>query len=118
MRFELLFYETSDGQKPVEEFLLGLDVKMRAKMNQMMELLEDKGFELREPYTKPLEGGIFELRCKQASNITRALFFFYVGGKIVVTNGFTKKTQKTPPKEISLAQKRRTDYIRRMEELT
>ncbi|MBS6104821.1 type II toxin-antitoxin system RelE/ParE family toxin [uncultured Megasphaera sp.] len=50
--------------------------------------------------------------------ITRALFFFYVGGKIVVTNGFTKKTQKTPPKEISLAQKRRTDYIRRMEELT
>ena len=76
MRFELLFYETSDGQKPVEEFLLGLDVKMRAKMIQMMELLEDKGFELREPYTKPLEGGIFELRCKQASNITRALFFF------------------------------------------
>lgn len=32
MEFELIFYETSDGQKPVEDFLLGLDVKMRAKM--------------------------------------------------------------------------------------
>ncbi|MBS6138903.1 hypothetical protein GKG26_11410 [Megasphaera sp. BIOML-A1] len=75
-------------------------------------------FELREPYTKPLEDGIFELRCKQANNITRALFFFYIRGQIVVTNGFTKKTQKTPQKEIVLAKKRRTDYIRRMEGLT
>ena len=117
MEFELIFYETSDGQKPVEDFLLGLDVKMRAKLVQMMELLEDKGFELREPYTKSLGDGIFELRCKQASNITRALFFFYIGGKIIITNGFTKKTKKTPPKEIYIAQERRTDYIRRMEEL-
>lgn len=89
MNFELIFYETEDGQKPVEEFLLNLDKKMRAKMVQMMEILEEKGFELREPYTKPLGDGIFELRCKQASNITRALFFFYIGGKIIVTNGFT-----------------------------
>ncbi len=117
MEFEIIFYETNDGQKPVEDFLLELDVKMRAKMVQMMELLEDKGFELREPYTKPLGNGIFELRCKQANTITRALFFFYIGGKIIVTNGFTKKTQKTPQKEIHLAQARRTDYIHRMEEL-
>lgn len=115
MNFELIFYETEDGQKPVEEFLLNLDKKMRAKMVQMMEILEEKGFELREPYTKPLGDGIFELRCKQASNITRALFFFYIGGKIIVTNGFTKKTQKTPSKEFRLAQERRADYIQRME---
>lgn len=117
MQFELYFYETEDGQKPVEEFLLSLDDKMRAKMVHMMEILEDKGTQLREPYTKPLGDGIFELRCKQSSNITRALFFFYVGGKIIVTNGFTKKTQKTPPGEIRLAKKRRSDYIRQQEGL-
>lgn len=83
MQFELVFYETGDGQKPVEDFLLGFDMKMRAKMIHMMEILEDKGFELREPYTKPLGDGIFELRCKQANNITRALFFFYIGGILV-----------------------------------
>ena len=58
---------------------------MQAKMVQMMELLEEKGTDLREPYTKPLGDGIFELRCRQSSNISRALFFFFLGGKIIIT---------------------------------
>ena len=56
-----------------------------------------------------------ELRCKLGSNITRALYFFYVGKRIVVTNGFVKKTQKTPPGEIKLAKDRRKDWIERQE---
>jgi len=76
---------------------------------------EEKGTELREPYSAPLEDGIFELRCKLGSNITRALYFFYVGKRIVVTNGFIKKTQKTPPGEIKLAKDRRKDWIERQE---
>ena len=114
--FEVIFYVTENGQKPVEDFLLSLNTKMRTKMVQMMEILEDKGLALREPYTKPLGDGIFELRCNLASDISRALFFFYIGQKIIVTNGFIKKTMKTPQKEIRLAQERRADYIRRMEE--
>ena len=62
-----------------------------------------------------MEDGIFELRCKLGSNITRALYFFYVGKRIVVTNGFIKKTQKTPPGEIKLAKDRRKDWIERQE---
>ena len=42
MRFEVKFYETTDGKKPVEDFLLSLENKMQAKMVQMMELLEEK----------------------------------------------------------------------------
>ena len=80
-----------------------------------MELLEEKGTELREPYSAPLENGIFELRCKLGSNITRALYFFYVGKRIVVTNGFVKKTQKTPPGEIKIAKDRCKDWIERQE---
>ena len=60
-----------------------------------------------------LGDGIFELRCKLGSNITRALYFFYVGKKIIVTNGFVKKTQKTPPFEIKLAKERRSDWLQR-----
>lgn len=77
--------------------------------------MKKKGTELREPYSAPLEDGIFELRCKLGSNITRTLYFFYVGKRIVVTNGFIKKTQKTPPGEIKLAKDRRKDWIERQE---
>ena len=67
---------------------------MNAKLIGLMELLEEKGTELREPYSAPLEDGIFELRCKLGSNITRALYFFYVGKRIVVTNGFVKRHRR------------------------
>lgn len=111
--FELELYASEDGKEPVAEFLDSLDQKMNAKLIGLMELLEEKGTDLREPYSAPLEDGIFELRCKLGSNITRALYFFYVGKRIVVTNGFVKKTQKTPPGEIKLAKDRRKDWIER-----
>ena len=114
--FELELYASEDGKEPVAEFLDSLDQKMNAKLVGLMELLEEKGTELREPYSAPLEDGIFELRCKLGSNITRALYFFYIGKRIVVTNGFVKKTQKTPPGEIKLAKDRRKDWIERHEQ--
>ena len=61
-----------------------------------------------------MEDGIFELRCKVGSNITRVLYFFYYQGKIILTNGFVKKVQKTPRKEISIAKTYRADYVERV----
>lgn len=80
----------------------------------LLELLEEKGNSLRESYSKAIDDGIFEIRCKVGTNITRVLYFFYFEGKIVLTNGFVKKTQKTPPEEIRLAKERRADYKERM----
>lgn len=91
---------------------------MNAKMVGLMEILEEKGTMLREPYSGPLEDGIFELRAVQGSNISRALFFFYVEGRIVITHGFVKKTQKTPRAQIELAKKYRADYLRRHQVVT
>lgn len=112
--FTVVAYEKENGEVPVEDFLNSLDVKMRAKMFGMIGLLQEKGNQLREPYSKHLDDGIFELRCKVGSNITRVLYFFYYEGQIVLTNGFVKKTQKTPKDEIKLAKDRRADYIERM----
>lgn len=95
--FHIEFYETEDGKQPVSDFLDSLDSKMAAKMIS-------------------LEDDIFELRCKVGSNISRALYFFYVGKTIVVTNGFVKKTQKTPSGEIKLAKARRQDWLSRNQE--
>ena len=79
-----------------------------------VKLLEEKGNQLREPYSKPIDDGIFELRCKVGNNITRILYFFYYEGKIILTNGFVKKTRKTPTEEIKLAKERRSDFKERM----
>ena len=111
--FQVEFYETQDGKQPVSDFLDSLDDKMAAKLVSLMELLEAKGPELRMPYSEYLGDGIFELRCKLGSDITRALYFFYIGKRIIFTNGFVKKTQKTPPSEKKLAIDRRTDWVNR-----
>ena len=115
MQFQVEFYDTEDGRTPIQEFLDSLEPKMNAKMVGLMEILEEKGYSLREPYSAPLEDGIYELRAVQGSNISRALFFFYVEGRIVITHGFIKKTQKTPRAQIELAKKYRADFLRRQQ---
>ena len=112
-RFEVEYFEKEDGTYPAEEFILSQDVKMRAKLFRLLELLEEKGNTLREPYSKSLDDGIFEIRAKQGSNITRVLYYFYIGNKIILTNGFIKKSQKTPPSESDLAKKYRAEYEKR-----
>ncbi|MGN0326245.1 MAG: type II toxin-antitoxin system RelE/ParE family toxin [Lachnospiraceae bacterium] len=82
---EILFYETEDGRCPLQEYLESLEPKLLAKT----------------------------LRTKQGTDITRVLYFFFVGNKAVLTNGFIKKTQKTPKSEIELAKKYKADYERR-----
>ena len=113
MTFEVEYYESPDGSYPVEDFILLQDVKMRAKLFRLIELLELKGNELREPYSKALNDGIFELRAKQGSDISRVLYFFVVGSRVILTNGFVKKSRKTPVRELDLAKKRRADFLQR-----
>ncbi len=111
--YEVVFYEKEDGTRPAEDFILSQDDKMQGKLFAALELLEMKGPTLREPFSKALQDGIFEVRAKQGTNISRVLYFFAVGKRIVLTNGFTKKTSKTPPSEIALAKEYRADYERR-----
>lgn len=82
----------------------------------ILKILQEKGNLLSEPYSKHLDDGIFEIRGKVGSDISRVLYFFYFGGKIIVTNGFIKKTQKTPSKEIEKAKCYRKDYLERFGE--
>lgn len=80
----------------------------------IINVLEEKGNQLREPYSKHLDDGIFEIRGKVGTDITRVLYFFYYGKKIIITNGFIKKTQETPKHEINLAKSYRKDYLERV----
>lgn len=111
--FKAEFYETRDGNKPAKEFMLSQPPKMKAKLFGLVDILEQYGNQLREPYSKPLGDGIFELRAKVGSDISRVLYFFYYEGRIILTHGFVKKTQKTPSSEIEYAKKCREYFLER-----
>ncbi len=113
--YNVYFYRKEDGSCPVVEFLDSLETKLRAKVFGGISLLKQNGARLREPCSKSVGDGLFELRTKQGSDITRVLYFFFDGKEIVMTNGFVKKTQKTPPSELLTAKKFRADYLSRKE---
>ncbi len=113
--YEVDYYEDENGNKPVKAFIDSLDEKMKAKVFGRLELLEEYGSMLGMPFSRHLDDGIFELRTVQGSNITRILYFFVVGERVILTHGFVKKTQKTPFREIDKAKKIRDDWMRRNE---
>lgn len=108
--FDIDFYRLPDGTAPVEEFLDTLTVKMRNKALDSLLILEEFGNSLREPYSKYMGNGLFELRIKFSSDISRIFYFFYADNKIILTNGFIKKTQKTPRAQLKLARQYKADY--------
>ena len=57
-----------------------------------------------------------KMRAKVGSDISRVLYFFFDGGKAILTHGFIKKTQKTPPSEIERAIRYRKEYFSRKEQ--
>lgn len=82
MSFCVEYYELENGTCPAEEFILKQDNKMQAKIFKNLELLEIRGNELREPFSKHIEDGIFEIRNKVGNDITRIFYFFVIGQKI------------------------------------
>lgn len=111
--FTVEFFEREDGTFPAEEFILSQNVKMQVKLFRLLELLELKGNELQEPYSKSILDGIFEIRAKQGTDAARVLYFFVENKKVILTNGFIKKRQKTPKNEIDIALKYRKQYLER-----
>ena len=105
-----VFFREADGTKPVVQFIRSLPVKLRAKVVADLHLLEEYGNKAREPLSKSLGDGIFEIRSQAGNDIVRVLYFVDEGKMIIVTIGFVKKQDKTPVNEIELAKARRTIY--------
>ena len=108
------FYHLPNGQSPVEEFLDSLTGKQAQKVLWVLQLIEELEAVLRQYYKKLVDNeGIWEVRIQFGNDIFRLLGFFDGGALLILTNGFAKKTQKTPPQEIALAVRRRNDYLAR-----
>ncbi|MDP2665030.1 MAG: type II toxin-antitoxin system RelE/ParE family toxin [bacterium] len=93
----------------VHAFIEGLDVPFDARVNKMLDLLRNRGYELRMPFSKPVEDRIFELRIVGVIQI-RLLYFFHKGEAVVV-HAFFKKTEQLSRKDIEYALRMRNMCI-------
>ena len=108
--YDIQFYETAKGDCPFQTFLEGSDSRTKAKFIKLLDLLEEHGPNLKRPYADSLRDGIRELRVRISTNRYRALYFFMVDGRIVITHGLLKKSDEVPKKEIDRAIKYKNDF--------
>jgi len=109
---EIIFYRTSSGNCPVEYFLESLSAKQAQKVIWVLKLVTELE-SIPIKYFKKLVNtdDIWEIRIQLDNNIFRLLGFFQDNNLIILTNGFIKKTQKTPAQALSLARTRAKEVV-------
>lgn len=96
------------NEKANEE-LLAFSDEVQARFIALFKILEMDGF-LKEPFAKRLNKDIFEIRVKHQGQ-WRAIYAYLKSDKIIILSAFSKKTQKTPLKELKKAEKRLQRHI-------
>jgi len=112
MDWNIKFYKTSNDKSPVKDWIVELDTKTKAKVLKNIEMLKEFNINLKAPFVKPLEDKLYELRTKDTKGIYRIIYFAYTNQTFYLLNGFVKKTQTTPRKEIELAKLRMKEIIK------
>lgn len=110
--FTLEYVELPNGRIPAREFIDSLDDKAAARVDAFIERLRIFGNRMQGKFVTKLADDIFELRVKHFDRIFRVLFFYQPGMLIVITSGFQKKRQETPPAEIARAEKLRRLWLK------
>jgi len=108
------FYRTASGKCPVKEHLDSLTDVQATKIAWVLKLIRELD-QIPSRYFKKLvkTNNIWEARVDVGKNTFRLLGFFHDRELIILTNSFQKKSQKTPLKEIRLAEKRKKEYLSR-----
>ena len=112
MGFPIEFFQDDHFGRPINEFLDGLDDKQKAKAFRVFQWVQEHE-RVSSEHLKKLPGtdDIWEVRVGFAGNIQRYLGKLH-NGRLVLVHAFVKKTQKTPAKEIALAEHRARHYVR------
>ncbi len=115
--YTIEFYEKENGESEIWNFLEKLRIKSniskdaRIQYKQLIyyiDLLSQCGTNLQSNITKHIAEDIWELR----PGNNRVFYFYYANDSSVLLHHFSKKSQKTPPREIAQAKTERDDYIR------
>ena len=107
----VVFYATAAGAEPVRDWLLGLSREDRRVVGFDIKTAQH-GWPLGMPLIRKLEPGLWEVRSHIADGIARVLFTV-TGDKMVLLQGFVKKSEKTPVTDLKTARQRRADLQER-----
>lgn len=94
-----------------EDFLVQQPIKVQDKIFKILEVIETLE-RIPKNYLKQISGtnGLYEARIQLGTDIWRVFCFFDKGRLVILLNGFQKKTQKTPKKEIEKAKQLMKEY--------
>lgn len=108
MKWNIELY-SKPNEEIVYNFIQSQPVKMKAKIEREIDLLEEFGTDLGYPHIDKVRGHdykkLWNLRIKQGSNITRIIYFLHIDNKFVLLHGFVKKTDEIPDSELQIAKK-------------
>ena len=111
-RIEAVFYKTESGNEPVREWLRDLPREDRKTVGDAIRRVEFR-WPVGMPLSRPLGGGLHEVRVRLTTDrIARVIFYVSILERMILLNGFVKKTQQTPPDELALATDRMQKHKR------
>ena len=110
---KIIFYHLGNGKLPVADFLEFLTNKQIEKVFFVLDLIEIIDIVPRKFFKKLESTDPWEVRIQHANNIFHLLGFFDGNELIIINHAFTKKSHKTPKKEIRIAEQRKKDYFSR-----
>ena len=90
-------------------FYRALEAGAQKRIDYVLDVLKMQD-RVSEKFVKYIKEGIYEIRASYNGNIYRAFFIFDEGNIVMLFNGFQKKSQKTPSKEIDKALELKKEY--------
>jgi len=109
--YQIIFFQKSNGRKPVFEYLNKLSKKDRSKIVDCIQGLSVYSEFRKEPFSRHLSGKLRELKVDFSHNRHRIIYFFRIEKVIILLHAFKKKTNRTPEREIFKAKKYMQEYL-------
>jgi phage-related protein len=108
---KIYFYQTSSGRSPIEDFILKLKKTDKARFAEVIDGIEAHGLAYSRVQFKPLRGKLWEIKFPSQGGGYRVAYVMVAGEEMVWLHAFKKTTQKTPLKELDLAEKRMKEVL-------
>lgn len=103
-----VFYRTDSGREPVREWLKALSRDDRRRVGTDIQKVEF-GWPIGLPVCRSLRDGVWEVRSDLANGRTARTLFCVTHGTMVLLHAFIKKTQRTPPRDLTIALQRKKE---------